>query len=81
MNTTDIDDIEDVVQGEDENHTEIHDKIKRELSKLSWYDRMLFQTYVDENHTISSLSRATGIPRTSISLSINRIKKHIRKRL
>jgi len=65
---------------EDIDH-EIVDKIKYELEKLPWYDRMLFKTFVDENHTISSLSRATGIPRTSISLSINRIRKHIRKNL
>lgn len=60
---------------------EIADRIKDELEKLPWYDRMLFKTFVDENHTISSLSRATGIPRTSISLSINRIRKHIKKNL
>ena len=65
---------------EDIDH-EIVDKIKYELEKLPWYDRMLFKTFVDENHTISSLSRATGIPRTSISLSINRIRKHIKKNL
>jgi len=66
---------------EEENLTEIADKIKKEIEKLNWYDKMLFEVYIDEGHTISSLARATGIPRTSISLSINRIRRHIKKKL
>jgi hypothetical protein len=54
-------------------------KIKAELAKLPWFDRRLFEIYIQENHTVSSLARATEIPRTTISLAINRIKKHIRK--
>jgi hypothetical protein len=70
-----------VIAQENDNELEIVDRIKYELEKLPWYDKMLFKTFVDENHTISSLSRATGIPRTSISLSINRIRKHIKRNL
>lgn len=66
---------------EEDDTQELVKKIKDELQKLPWYDRMLFETFVDEGHTISSLARATGIPRTSISLSINRIRKHIKKSL
>ena len=76
-----IEDLEHIPEEPDERITATADKIKAELNKLSWYDRLLFETYVDENHTISSLSRATGIPRTSISLSINRIRKHIKNNL
>jgi hypothetical protein len=79
--TQGIDNLEYIKEEEDENVVKIADKIKRELNKLSWYDRILFETFVDENHTISSLSRATGIPRTSISLSINRIRKHIKRNI
>ena len=81
IETTGIDHLEDVKEEQDENVVAIADKIKQELNKLTWYDKMLFETYVDENHTISSLARATGIPRTSISLSINRIRKHIKNNL
>ena len=66
---------------EQDNTNELVDKIKKELHKLSWYDQMLFDTFVDESHTISSLARATGIPRTSVSVSINRIRRHIKKNL
>jgi len=69
---------EDIVEEEDCTQ-DLVKKIKAELQKLPWYDRMLFETFVDEGHTISSLARATGIPRTSISLSINRIRRHIKK--
>lgn len=59
----------------------IVDKIKEELALLPWFDRKLFEVFLEENHTISSLARATGIPRTSISLTINRIRKHIKKNI
>ena len=72
---------EDAIAEEEDNTLELAEKVKEELNKLNWYDRKLFQTFVDENHTISSLARCTGIPRTSISLSINRIRKHIKKNI
>ena len=75
-----IEDIQDIPDYDDQT-TEIADKIKEQLDTLTWFDRKLFQIFVDENHTISSLSRATGIPRTSISLTINRIRRHIKKNL
>jgi hypothetical protein len=65
----------------DDPTTEIADRIKEELSYLPWFDKKLFEVFLNENHTISSLSRVTGIPRTSISLSINRIRRHIKKNL
>lgn len=65
----------------DFNVVETADKIQKILVNLSWYEQMLMDTYVQENHNISSLSRVTSIPRTSISLSINRIRKHIKSNL
>jgi hypothetical protein len=65
----------------DDNTLHIADRIKEELAVLPWFDRKLFEVFLTEGHTISSLARATGIPRTSISLSINRIRKHIKKNI
>lgn len=79
--SSELKEIEDLPVEEKENLTEVSDKIKREIEKLNWYDKMLFEIFVDEGHSISSLARVTGIPRTSISLSINRIRKHIKKKL
>lgn len=63
-----------------EEHLDVK-KIEKLLQQLPWYDKLLFQTFVDGNHSYSSLSRATGIPRTSISLTINRVRKYIKKNL
>lgn len=76
----DIEAIEDLPDYDDPT-TEIADRIKEELSYLPWFDKKLFEVFLNEDHTISSLSRVTGIPRTSISLSINRIRRHIKKNL
>ena len=56
-------------------------EIRRELSNLGWYDQTLFKLYCEDGRTISSISRETKIPRTSISLSINRVKRHIRSKI
>ena len=72
----------DPVEEEDDGQLEkTADKIREELDHLTWYDKMLFDTFVQENHTVSSLARATQLPRTSISLSINRIRRHIKTKL
>lgn len=73
--------IEDQIYEEDPSYMALADKVREELAKLPWYDRKLFDTFVNENHTVSSLARATQIPRTSVSLTINRIRKHIRNQI
>ena len=55
------------------------EKVKYKLSKLNWYDRMLFEIYIYEDHTMRSLSNATQIPLTEIWKSINRSKKILKK--
>jgi hypothetical protein len=78
--TVGLEDLEDLAD-EDEDLTDFAQKTNDELAKLPWYDRMLFETFVNDGHTISSLSRATGIPRTSVSLTLNRVRKHIKSNL
>jgi hypothetical protein len=78
--TLDLEDAADVVE-EDEDLTGFVQRTKAILKTLPWYDRMLFETYVDDNHTVSSLARATGIPRTSVSLTLNRVRKHVKRNL
>lgn len=56
-------------------------KIQDALGQLPWYDKQLFEIFVKENHTISSLSRATGIPRTSVNLTITRVRNYLKKSL
>lgn len=56
-------------------------KVNKLLDDLNWYDRSLFKLFAEGNHTYSSLSRETKIPRTSISLTINRVRKYIKKNI
>lgn len=71
----------DHVLDEGEDLTEFAEKTREQLQKLPWYDRMLFETYLNDSHTVSSLARATGIPRTSVSLTLNRVRKHVKRSL
>jgi DNA-directed RNA polymerase specialized sigma24 family protein len=65
---------------EKEEHLDVK-QVEKLLQELPWYDHLLFKTFVEGDHSYSSLSRDTGIPRTSISLTINRVRKHIKKNL
>ena len=76
--TEDLEEAEDVIDEEEEDIEPLVKQVESYLKTLPWYDQKLFETFVRESHTVSSLARATGIPRTSISLSINRIKKYIK---
>jgi len=69
-----------IMEPEEENHLDTK-KVHGLLAELSWYDKMLFETFMEGNHTYSSLSRETGIPRTSISLTINRVRDYIKSNL
>jgi len=62
--------------------TELHLEIAKEaVAELDWYSEKLFNTFIDEGHTVSSLSRETLIPRSSIKLSLDRVRLHIKKRI
>lgn len=56
-------------------------RVYKILDELPWYDRELFKLYAEGGHNYSSLARETGIPRTSIGLTINRVRKYIKQKL
>ncbi len=62
-----------------QDHSDNLTRIQDALAELPWYDKMLFEIFVKESHTISSLSRATGIPRTSVNLTISRVRTYLKK--
>ncbi len=68
------------IKEDEENLLDIN-KVNKILDQLPWYDRELFKLYAEGQHNYTSLSKETGIPRTSIGLTINRVKKHIKKNL
>jgi hypothetical protein len=56
-------------------------RIDTELKLLTWFESMLMRVYVEHNENAALLSRKTGIPRTSINLTIKRVKQHLKKRI
>lgn len=77
-NTIDISSID--IQIEDESVLDVT-RVNEILDELPWYDANLFKLYAERSLNFSKLSRETGIPRTSIGLTINRVKKHIKKHI
>lgn len=57
------------------------DKIKQLVEELPWYDKALFNLYSDGEHNYSTLSKLTKIPRTSISLTIRRVRDHVKQNI
>ena len=57
---------------------DLHKKIDTELSKLSWYEKELTLAYAQHNCNASLLAKVTNIPRTSINLTLNRVRAHIK---
>ncbi len=64
----------------EEEHLDIK-KVNKLLDELNWYDRELFKLFAAGKHSYSSLARETQIPRTSISLTINRVRKYLKKNI
>ena len=56
-------------------------RVEKILNELPWYDRELWKLYVESGLNYSKLSKETGIPRTSIGLTLNRVRKHIKQKL
>ena len=55
--------------------------IDKELDKLSWYDKQLFELYYYEDNTLDSLSAKTNISRNSIYTTIDKVRTIIKKEL
>lgn len=47
-------------------------------TNVHWFDAKLLQTYINEDHSIASLHRATGISKSSIWTSLDKTKKYIK---
>ena len=56
-------------------------KIDTELKKLTWFEEMLLKVYVEHGENAALLSRKTGIPRTSINLTIKRVRQHLKNEI
>lgn len=68
---------EDIIDYKESNQNEL--EYIKALEDLAWYDKELFKIFSDKQHTISSLSRETGIPRSSVDITIKKVRKILRK--
>ena len=46
---------------------------------VHWFDAKLLQTYINEDHSIASLHKATGISKSSIWTSLTKTKSYIKQ--
>lgn len=60
---------------------ETYQKALSLLKKLPWYDREVFMIFASGDLTVSQLARETKIPRTSLNLTINRVRKYLKNNL
>lgn len=60
---------------------EIYDQIQQGMGTLGWYERELLQVYAENGGNASLVSRLTKIPRTSINLTIRKVKLHLTKKI
>lgn len=66
-------------QEEEEDHTQrLLDLTQEKIKELGWYERELLQVYAENGANASLVSRLTKIPRTSINLTIRKVKSHIK---
>lgn len=50
------------------------------LDEAKWFDAVLLRTYINENHSIRSLSEATKISMSTIWSSLSKTKKHAKNK-
>ena len=55
--------------------------VQEALQDLGWYEQELLQLYAENGGNASLVSRLTKIPRTSINLTIRKIKRHMKQTL
>jgi len=51
------------------------------IEDLFWYDKEVFLLYMSGKYTYKSLSEETGISRTSLNYTVNRVKDYLKKKI
>ncbi len=51
--------------------------IDLKLKDCYWFDTEVFKLYYEENHSLNSMAKATGINRNTLFKSINSVKKYL----
>ena len=64
----------------DIDYTEKYDLVKKELKKMYWYNRKVFEI-INSGQSIAALSRKTGIPYYSLYNTYKKVKEKLKKLL
>ncbi len=59
---------------------ELHTFVEEALKELPYFDRMVTRVYYDHGHSLNTLSKATGISRTTLFKALKRSRDAIRRR-
>ena len=78
FNSKDISQIPDVIDESIYKKLAI-EKIERELKKMYWYDKKVFEVYYNEGHTLDSLAKKTGISRNSLFSTIKKVRTKLKE--
>jgi len=60
---------------------DLYKQIDTLLKDLNWYESELTRAYAEHNCNASLLAKVTNIPRTSINLTLTRVRAHIKEKL
>lgn len=63
-----------------EEYQELNLEITELFNELYWFDRDLFKFYVEDDYSIRSLSKETGISTNKIYQTINKVKEQIKEK-
>jgi len=55
--------------------------IEKELDKMCWYDKKIFELYYSEGNTLDSLAKKTGISRNSLFTTIDKVRNILKEEL
>ena len=69
---------DDYMNPEDNIEHQIQGYINEAMEQIHFFDRLLFETYLRENHSIMSLHKATKISTSTIWSSHQKLKKFIK---
>ena len=63
------------------NQEDLWQRVQEAIEDLGWYEQELLKVYAENGGNASLVSRLTKIPRTSINLTIRKIKRHMKQTL
>jgi hypothetical protein len=58
---------------------ELYEHVSQGMETLGWYEKELIKVYAENGGNASLVSRLTKIPRTSINLTVKKVRIHLMK--